>query len=134
MSRTIAILTLLLCAATFSCAGDSDVEPVVDETGEDTAVAETEEKSDEVAPTEMEEAETTETETTEIATESESLKSGNVGAFCPECGSGNVAPIIYGKPAQELVDKAERGEVKLGGCVVSRESPYNYCRDCETEW
>ncbi len=55
-------------------------------------------------------------------------------AVCPECSSENAIPIIYGKPGQELVEKAERGEVKLGGCVVSRESPYWYCADCETEW
>jgi hypothetical protein len=55
-------------------------------------------------------------------------------AVCSECGSANVIPIIYGKPGQELIEKAERGEVKLGGCVVSRESPYNYCKDCKAEW
>ena len=55
-------------------------------------------------------------------------------AVCSECGSANVIPIVYGKPGQELMDEAERGEVKLGGCVISRESPYNYCTDCGAEW
>ncbi|MCP4228947.1 MAG: hypothetical protein GY771_02205 [bacterium] len=55
-------------------------------------------------------------------------------AVCSECGSEDVIPIVYGKPGQELIDRSERGEVKLGGCVVSRESPYWYCKDCEAEW
>jgi hypothetical protein len=48
---------------------------------------------------------------------------------CPICKtSDNVIPIVYGKPAKELMDKAERGEVKLGGCVIEEKSPHNHCK------
>ena len=48
---------------------------------------------------------------------------------CPECGSDNSIPIIYGKPSTELIEKAEKGEVILGGCVPEK---YNFkCKDCE---
>jgi hypothetical protein len=40
---------------------------------------------------------------------------GNNGSKCPECGSGDVVPIVYGLPGQELQQQAERGEVVLGG-------------------
>jgi hypothetical protein len=59
---------------------------------------------------------------------------GEAGDVCPECGSENVIPIVYGKPGEELIEKAERGEVKLGGCVVTDDSPYRYCAECGNEW
>ena len=49
---------------------------------------------------------------------------------CPECGSENSIPIVYGRPGTELLEKAERGEVWLGGCVP--EDYHYYCKDCET--
>jgi hypothetical protein len=131
MVRSITIAVLLLSAATFSCAGDNDVESVVDKNGEDAAVTKISEVSEEGASETVEpvivESDVTETEAEVEVTETSA-------AVCPECGSGNVLGIIYGKPSQELSEKAERGEVKLGGCVISRESPYNYCKDCKAEW
>jgi ribosomal protein S27AE len=56
------------------------------------------------------------------------------GDVCPECGDGNVIPIVYGKPGNELIEKAERGEVKLGGCVMSEDSPHWHCAECGNEW
>ena len=54
---------------------------------------------------------------------------------CPQCGSReNVVPIIYGYPGPELRDAAERGEVKLGGCVISGDDPRWYCKDREYSW
>lgn len=131
MIRTAIIATaaLVVCVATtFSCAGDSDVESVVDKNGEDAAVTKISEVNEEGAiETDIVESDVAETEAEVEVTE-------NTGAVCPECGSANVIPIIYGKPGQELVERAERGEVKLGGCVISRESPFNYCKDCKAEW
>jgi hypothetical protein len=48
---------------------------------------------------------------------------------CPVCKTAeHVIPIVYGKPARELMEKAERGEVKLGGCVIDKDSPRNHCK------
>jgi hypothetical protein len=54
---------------------------------------------------------------------------------CPECGSNtNVVPIVYGYPSPELREAAERGEVFLGGCVITGDDPLWYCDDCEHGW
>ncbi len=55
--------------------------------------------------------------------------------ICPECDAGkSIIPIVYGKPGRELMERAERGEVKLGGCCVTEESPRHYCRDCDLDF
>ena len=56
------------------------------------------------------------------------------GARCPKCGSGNVVPIEYGLPGPEMRAGAERGEIVLGGCVVSDDSAIWHCKDCQSEW
>jgi len=33
----------------------------------------------------------------------------------PRCGSTNTAPIVYGLPADNLIEAAQRGEIELGG-------------------
>ena len=35
----------------------------------------------------------------------------------------DVVPIVYGEPSEELVRRARRGEVVLGGCVITQHSP-----------
>lgn len=48
---------------------------------------------------------------------------------CPVCKSHkDVIPIIYGKPATALIEKAQRGECKLGGCVLDKNSPRFHCK------
>ncbi len=56
-------------------------------------------------------------------------------ASCPRCGSPAV-PIVYGLPAGELFEAADRGEVVLGGCMVWDEQPEWACRgvDCGLEF
>ncbi len=52
------------------------------------------------------------------------VKSGMVlrkGSKCPTCNAGKLIPIIYGFPGRELMEQAERGEIEIGGCVVSNE-------------
>jgi hypothetical protein len=49
---------------------------------------------------------------------------------CPQCGSGRLVAIAYGYPGPEMMAAAERGEVLLGGCVVSEEMPLDGCADC----
>lgn len=53
---------------------------------------------------------------------------------CPYCGSNNVKPIVYGYPSEVLLDEAERGEVALGGCVVSGLDPDMKCNECGKLW
>jgi hypothetical protein len=45
---------------------------------------------------------------------------------CPTC-SAALVPIVYGMPTHVLFEKAERGEVSLGGCVVSDRDPMFHC-------
>ncbi|MDI2131110.1 hypothetical protein [Yinghuangia seranimata] len=52
---------------------------------------------------------------------------------CPRC-EGRLLPIVYGYPAPSLFDRASAGEVRLGGCVVSSDSPQWSCADCGTEF
>lgn len=53
---------------------------------------------------------------------------------CPHCGSSKTATILYGMPAPEAMEGAERGEVVLAGCVVSGDDPQLACRDCGSLW
>jgi hypothetical protein len=53
---------------------------------------------------------------------------------CPKCGSKNTMKIFYGMPTHEAFQKAEAGEIKLGGCCVIVGGPEYYCKDCENQW
>jgi len=53
---------------------------------------------------------------------------------CPNCGSKDVIPIVYGYPPEELGREAKEGKVHLGGCGIYESNPQNYCKKCETEW
>lgn len=53
---------------------------------------------------------------------------------CPKCGSHEVVKIIYGLPGPELVEKSERGEVLLGGCIVKEDNPDRACKSCRHRW
>ena len=46
------------------------------------------------------------------------LKSNGNPDKCPKCGE-KVVSIVYGLPMGELFEKAERGEVVLGGCCIA---------------
>lgn len=45
---------------------------------------------------------------------------------CPTCGSRGVL-IVYGMPGPDLFEAAERGELLLGGCVVTDDNPTHGC-------
>ena len=49
---------------------------------------------------------------------------------CPRCGSTDSIRIAYGYPGQEMAEAAERGEIRLGGCMVGPESPDYECLGC----
>lgn len=34
--------------------------------------------------------------------------------ICPNCKSNNIIPIMYGMPAPEAFEEAEKGNLKLG--------------------
>jgi len=55
---------------------------------------------------------------------------------CPKCGSTRVVQIQYGLPhfTPELKEAVRRGEVVLGGCVISADSPKWACRDCKNRF
>ncbi|MGM8213423.1 hypothetical protein ACLIBH_11665 [Virgibacillus sp. W0430] len=53
---------------------------------------------------------------------------------CFTCGSLDVAKIVYGSPTVEAFKEQEEGKIKLGGCMISEESPQYHCNECETEW
>jgi len=38
-------------------------------------------------------------------------------APCPQCGCTKVVPVVFGLPGDELMERARRGEVALGGCM-----------------
>jgi hypothetical protein len=51
--------------------------------------------------------------------------------ICPQCGSADAVPIAYGLPSFDMFEEAERGEVALGGCIVSGNDPAWQCTSCK---
>ena len=49
---------------------------------------------------------------------------------CPKCGK-DLLPIAYGVPGPGMMDADRRGEIALGGCVVSDNDPEWRCSACE---
>lgn len=49
--------------------------------------------------------------------------------LCVRCGFARWIPILYGYPAGEAFEAAERGELEIGGCAV-REGWNRRCRVC----
>jgi hypothetical protein len=58
--------------------------------------------------------------------------SAEIPKQCPECGAA-VRPIMYGYPTAEAQGAVARGEIVLGGCVISEEAPIWSCRLCGAE-
>jgi hypothetical protein len=51
---------------------------------------------------------------------------------CPQCGSADVAPILYGLPGPDAMDAAKAGSLILGGCEPHESS--HGCRSCGARW
>ena len=49
---------------------------------------------------------------------------------CPACGAVDAIRIECGYPSREMAEAEERGEIRLGGCVIGPESPDFECRRC----
>ena len=52
---------------------------------------------------------------------------------CPKCGR-TLIDIIYGLPDSDTFEKAEKNEVKLGGCEVTDFDPKYYCSNCNISY
>lgn len=52
---------------------------------------------------------------------------------CPKC-EGDLIPIVYGYPSPEMVESADRGEILLGGCIVSDSDPQFRCAHCGRQY
>jgi len=55
---------------------------------------------------------------------------------CPSCSKKNkVIRILYGYPNDDNVfEKEKEGKLRIGGCVVSNDSPKYYCKRCDLEF
>src|SRR3954451_13404934 len=54
---------------------------------------------------------------------------------CPECGAGDVVPIVLGLPAsEEDFALGEAGASYFSGCVVDDPMPEWSCRVCSAQW
>ncbi len=54
---------------------------------------------------------------------------------CPICKKKDkVIPIVYGLPGKRLLKKAEKGKVKLGGCIITGCDPKWYCKRDKKEF
>lgn len=53
---------------------------------------------------------------------------------CPKCGGENTVPICYGMPMYEMYESEQKGELVLGGCCVTSDSPEWYCKECKNRW
>ena len=65
------------------------------------------------------------------------FRSGFAGigiTVCPFCGYGHPMEIVYGMPAHEAEQEAERGEIMLGGCCVTDSDPKWYCPSCRRKF
>jgi hypothetical protein len=56
---------------------------------------------------------------------------------CPECGSQDTVPIMYGCASPETFEAIERGEIPgaaIGGCVGDVTNPVWACPVCKHRW
>ena len=55
------------------------------------------------------------------------------GSRCPACNGSKLIPIVYGLPGRELIEQSDRGEIELGGCVVTQIIDPNGIRNNDPE-
>lgn len=60
----------------------------------------------------------------------------NVKPYCPECGSKDIAEMLWGMPVydEKLIHGLEEGRIVLGGCCVTGDDPDWHCNDCGCEF
>ena len=52
---------------------------------------------------------------------------------CPRCNS-NLVKIVYGMPSPEMIAKAEKKEIYIGGCEVNECPPIYHCYKCNINY
>ena len=45
-----------------------------------------------------------------------------------------VVDIIYGYRTNDAFEKAEQGNIELGGCMIYENSPDYHCNECSYQW
>ncbi len=55
------------------------------------------------------------------------------GSNCPTCNAAKLIPIVYGLPSREVMEQSDRGEIELGGCVVTQIIDHNGIRTNDPE-
>jgi hypothetical protein len=51
---------------------------------------------------------------------------------CPQCrATVTPVPIVYGYPGPEMFRAYERGEIRLGGCVITGDDSQFACPACD---
>ncbi len=55
-----------------------------------------------------------------------------INGECSACGSMHIGHYAYGriKPNRKMQAKIDKGEIILGGCIVSKDNPASFCLDC----
>ena len=50
-------------------------------------------------------------------------------ATCPQCKTNaQVIEVVIGRPSKQAIDQADKGLIKLGGCVPGAN---HYCKHCK---
>ena len=54
---------------------------------------------------------------------------------CPACGGNRFGSYLWGLPSpdDELFRQMDEDEVRLGGCIVSDEDAFWFCRGCDAD-
>ncbi len=54
---------------------------------------------------------------------------------CSKCGSTHIGNYMYGliHPDAKLDAKIDKGEIRLGGCMISEDNPKYFCLKCGTD-
>jgi hypothetical protein len=52
---------------------------------------------------------------------------------CPDCGSIEVVPIVYGNMRHRAMDLALQGRLHLGSTLISRDPPIWHCKGCNND-
>jgi hypothetical protein len=55
-------------------------------------------------------------------------------AICPSCKKINGVQLLWGMPDAADLTLAEKGEVELGGCVITDMEVDRHCRSCAHQW
>jgi hypothetical protein len=60
---------------------------------------------------------------------------GTIKKKCPKCHKNDqVIHITYGEPTSEMMERANNGEVYIGGCLIYADNPNWYCKRDDLEF